>query len=236
MSKLKGKVAVVTGSTSGIGRSCAALFAKEGARVVITGRRHDVGQDVAASIGDGAIFVDCDVTHEADIKCLIDTSLLRFGQIDCLVNNAGAASNTRSIIATDPEAFDYEVAKAALVHLTRCAALEFGEKGVRVNAISPGPTLTGIFGKHSGVDANAADRSFNGIEAGFTAMLSTIQSMPGMVHAQDIANAALFLASDQSHYVNGHDLIVDGGISAGRPASTMQAGWKALGELVQSTH
>ena len=282
MSKLNGKVAVVTGSTSGIGRSCAVLFAKEGARVVITGRRHDVGQDVAASIGDGAIFVYCDVTHEADIKCLIDTALSRFGQIDCLVNNAGAASNTGSIVATDPEALDYdialhvrapflamkyaapamfvrgsgsiinissvsatragfntfgyEVAKAALVHLTRCAALEFGEKGVRVNAISPGPTLTGIFGKHSGVDANVADRSFSGIEAGFTAMLSTIQSMPGMVHAQDIANAALFLASDQSHYVNGHDLIVDGGISAGRPASTMQAGWKALAELVQSTH
>jgi NAD(P)-dependent dehydrogenase (short-subunit alcohol dehydrogenase family) len=282
MSKLDGKVAVITGSTSGIGRACAVLFAEEGARVVVTGRRRDVGQAVAETLGEAAIFVPCDVTREADIKALIETTLSRFGRIDCLVNNAGAGSNTASIAATDPKAFDYdialhvrapflamkygasamiaggtgsiinvssvsatragfntfgyEVAKAALVHLTRCAALEFGEKGVRANSISPGPTLTGIFAKLTGSDANAADRGAKDIEAAFTAMLPTIQSMPGMIHAEDIAKAASFLASDEARYVNGHDLIVDGGIAAGRPASIMQAGWRALSEVVQSTH
>jgi NAD(P)-dependent dehydrogenase (short-subunit alcohol dehydrogenase family) len=282
MSKLDGKVAVITGSTSGIGRACAVLFAEEGARVVVTGRRRDVGQAVAETLGEAAIFVPCDVTREADIKALIETTLSRFGRIDCLVNNAGAGSNTASIAATDPKAFDYdialhvrapflamkygasamiaggtgsiinvssvsatragfntfgyEVAKAALVHLTRCAALEFGEKGVRANSISPGPTLTGIFAKLTGSDANAADRGAKDIEAAFTAMLPTIQSMPGMIHAEDIAKAASFLASDEVRYVNGHDLIVDGGIAAGRPASIMQAGWRALSEVVQSTH
>jgi NAD(P)-dependent dehydrogenase (short-subunit alcohol dehydrogenase family) len=282
MSKLDGKVAVITGSTSGIGRACAVLFAEEGARVVVTGRRRDVGQAIAETLGEAAIFVPCDVTREADIKALIETTLSRFGRIDCLVNNAGAGSNTASIAATDPKAFDYdialhvrapflamkygasamiaggtgsiinvssvsatragfntfgyEVAKAALVHLTRCAALEFGEKGVRANSISPGPTLTGIFAKLTGSDANAADRGAKDIEAAFTAMLPTIQSMPGMIHAEDIAKAASFLASDEARYVNGHDLIVDGGIAAGRPASIMQAGWRALSEVVQSTH
>jgi NAD(P)-dependent dehydrogenase (short-subunit alcohol dehydrogenase family) len=277
MSKLDGKVAVITGSTSGIGRACAVLFAEEGARVVVTGRRRAVGRAVAESIGEAAIFVPCDVTREADIKALIETTISRFGRIDCLVNNAGAGSNTASIAATDPKAFDYdialhvrapfvamkyaapaliaggtgaiinvssisatcagfntfgyEVAKAALVHLTRCAALEFGEKGVRANSISPGPTLTGIFAKLTGSEANAADLGALDIEAGFAAMLPPIQSMPGMIHAEDIAKAALFLASDEARYVNGHDLIVDGGIAAGRPASTMQAGWQALARL-----
>jgi NAD(P)-dependent dehydrogenase (short-subunit alcohol dehydrogenase family) len=139
-----------------------------------------------------------------------------------------------SAIRAGFNSFGYEVAKAALVHLTTCAALEFGEKGVRVNCISPGPTLTGIFAKHAGSNAEAADESAKAIEAPFTAMLASIQAMPGMVHAEDIANAALFLASDDARYVNGHNLVVDGGIAAGRPATTMRAAWQALHDLVQS--
>jgi NAD(P)-dependent dehydrogenase (short-subunit alcohol dehydrogenase family) len=281
MGKLDGKVAVITGSTSGIGRACAILFAQEGARVVISGRRCDAGQAVAESIGKSAIFLQCDITREADIKKLIDTTLSHFGQIDCVVNNAGAGSKTASIVSTDAETFDediamhvrapllamkyaapsmlargtgsfinvsslsairagfnsygYEVAKAALVHLTRCAALEFGEKGVRANSICPGPTLTGIFAKHGGSDANAADRTAKRIEASFAEMLTPIQAMPGMVQPEDIANAALFLASDDARYVNGHNMVVDGGIAAGRPAKTMQEGWRALAEVVVST-
>lgn len=281
MPRLDGKVVVITGSTSGIGRACATLFTEEGARVVVSGRRRDVGQAVAEAIGKPAIFLPCDVTREPDIRGLIETTLERFGQIDCLVNNAGAGSKTGSIVATDPRTFDYdialhvrapflamkyaaptmvarhsgsiinvssisaisagfntfgyEVAKAALVHLTRCAALEFGEKGVRTNSISPGPTLTGIFAKLTGSEANAADLSAKDIEPAFTAILPAIQSMPGMIQPEDVAKAALFLASDEARYVNGHNLIVDGGIAAGRPASTMQAAWRALGEFVQST-
>src|SRR5260221_8720077 len=109
MLKMVGKIVVITGSTSGIGRACAVLFAEEGARIVVTGRRRDVGQAVAEAIGESAIFLPCDVTREADIKALIETTLARFGQIDCLVNNAGAGSKTGSIVATDPETFDYDI-------------------------------------------------------------------------------------------------------------------------------
>jgi NAD(P)-dependent dehydrogenase (short-subunit alcohol dehydrogenase family) len=126
--------------------------------------------------------------------------------------------------------FGYEVAKAALAHLTRCAALELGENGVRVNTISPGPTRTPIFAKAAGATADAAERTVNQVEAAFAKVLPSVQAMPGMIHAEDIAAVALFLASDEARFVTGHDLVVDGGITAGRPAATMRADWKALAE------
>ena len=126
--------------------------------------------------------------------------------------------------------FGYEVAKAALVHLARCAALELGEKGVRVNCVSPGPTRTGIFAKAGGVRDDVADERMEAVETAFANLLPAVQAMPGMIRAEDVANAAVFLASDEARYVNGHDLVVDGGISAGRPAATMKAGWQALAE------
>lgn len=274
MAKLANQVAVITGSTSGIGRACAIRFAQEGARVVISGRRQAQGAALAKSIGDRALFIACDVMRETDIKSLISTAVDHFGHIDCLINNAGAGSATAAIAETRPEAFDadfalhvraaflaakyaaptmiergrgsiinmsslsahragfnvfgYEVAKAALAHFTRCAAIELGEKGVRVNSISPGPTLTEIFVKRGGTDHGDADARIDEVEAAFTGLLPAIQAMPGMVRAEDIASAALFLASDDARFVNGQDLIVDGGIAAGRPSATMKAGWQAI--------
>src|SRR5438105_4617668 len=89
--------------------------------------------------------------------------------------------------------FGYEVAKAALVHLTRCAAIELGEKGVRVNSISPGPTQTPIFAKAAGASPEDAERGIENVEAAFAALLPTVQAMPGMIQAEDIAAAAVFL-------------------------------------------
>jgi NAD(P)-dependent dehydrogenase (short-subunit alcohol dehydrogenase family) len=276
MGRLQDKVAVITGATSGIGRACAIRFAEEGARVVIAGRRRDLGEAVAKAIGDAAAFIACDVTREADIAALIDQAGARFGRIDCVVSNAGAGSGTSGITETDAAALDqdfvlhvrapflamklaapgmiargdgsfinmsslsahragfntfgYEVAKAALVHLTRCAAIELGEHGVRANSISPGPTMTDIFAKHTGGSADARTR----IEAAFAQALPQLQALPGMVQAEDVANTALFLASDEARFVNGQDVIVDGGIAAGRPASVMKAGWAALAEAARA--
>ena len=280
MDRLKSKVAIVTGGTSGIGRAAALRFAEEGARIVVAGRRLEIGSALAASLGDNAMFVATDVLREEDIKVLIDRTLDRFGQIDCFVSNAGSGSATASIAKTTADAFDhdlalhlraaffamkyaspamvsrgsgsfitmssvsahragfntfgYEVAKAALVHLTRCAAIELGEKGVRVNSISPGPTLTGIFVKAGGMNHDAADQRTHEIKTAFKDLLSPIQPLPGMIHAEDVAAAAVFLASDEARYINGHDLTVDGGITAGRPASTMAAGWQALREALRA--
>ena len=117
----------------------------------------------------------------------------------------------------------------------RCPlAIELGEKGVRVNSISPGPTRTPIFAKAAGANPEDAERGIENVEAAFAALLPTVQAMPGMVHAEDIAAAAVFLASDEARFVNGHDLIVDGGITAGRPAATMKAAWQTLAEGLRS--
>jgi len=145
---------------------------------------------------------------------------------------SGAFINMSSISGRLPgfNVFGYEVAKAALVHLTRCAAIELGEKGIRVNAISPGPVRTGIFAKAGGMDAEAADRTGEAVEEAFAPLLPSVQAMPGMIRAEDVANAAVFLASDEARFVTGHELVIDGGITAGRPAATMRAGWQALAE------
>jgi len=279
MTKLRDRVAIITGATSGIGRACAEAFAREGASVVVVGRRKDVGEKLATALKNASCFTAADVSRQSDIEALVKQTLDRFGRIDIVVNNAGSVSATGPIADTDPAAFDhdiavhvrapflamkyaspsmaargsgcfinmssvsgiragfnvfgYEVAKAALVHLTRCAALELGEKGIRVNSISPGPTRTGIFAKAGGVAAETADSQMEAVEQAFAAILPAVQALPGMIHAEDIAAAAVFLASDDARFVNGHDLVVDGGITAGRPAAAMREGWQALAAGMQ---
>jgi NAD(P)-dependent dehydrogenase (short-subunit alcohol dehydrogenase family) len=126
----------------------------------------------------------------------------------------------------------YSAAKAAVLHLTRCAAVELGQHGVRVNSISPGPILTGIFGKGAGMDPGDADRDAGRLEPIFTAALGNWQAIPRAGITDDVAPAALWLASDASSFVNGHDLVVDGGISAGRPASVSAAEGAALAQIL----
>jgi len=203
MRTLDGKVAVITGSTSGIGARTAEVFVAEGAKVVIVGRREDRGGAFARKLGDAASFIRTDVSVEADVKAMIDHAVDRFGQLDCLMNNAGRSSQYAVIADADLEQFDavvavhlravlagmkyaarvmavqgtgsiinvasvngiraglgghyYSAAKAASIHLTRCAAMELGEKGIRVNSLSPGMIATGAFGKYMGMQPDEAD-------------------------------------------------------------------------------
>src|SRR5262249_42893730 len=113
----------------------------------------------------------------------------------------------------------YSAAKAALIHVTRCVAVELGEHGVRVNSVSPGPTLTGIFGKSAGLDPGKADGCVGELETLFASLVRPWQPLPRMAVAEDVARVVVWLATDGSSFVNGHDLVVDGGISAGRPFS-----------------
>jgi NAD(P)-dependent dehydrogenase (short-subunit alcohol dehydrogenase family) len=131
-------------------------------------------------------------------------------------------------------AFGYEVAKAALVHLTRCAAIELGEHGLRVNSIAPGPTLTNIFAPLAGQSIEEGTALAARVEAAFLQMLPSVQPMPGMARAEHIAAAAVFLASDDARFVNGHELIVDGGLCAGRPASVRIGALKALRDSLRT--
>ena len=123
----------------------------------------------------------------------------------------------------------YEAAKAALLHLTRRAAVELGEDGVRVNSISPGGIATGIFGKSVGLGSDAAEASAVKVE-GF---LAGMQPIPRAGLALDVAQAALFLASDESTFISGEDVLVDGGLICGRRYSELAAGAQGLKSMLQ---
>lgn len=269
MLTLEGKVAVITGGTSGIGARTAAVFVEHGARVLLAGRRRERGEHAARSLGAAAYFVQTDVGVEADIRAMIEQAVARFGRVDCLVNNAGMGSKYVGIADADLAQFDetiavhlrgvltamkyavpimiaqgsgsiitiasingvraglgglyYSLAKAASIQLTRCAAAELGEKGIRINTISPGPIATGIFGKGAGLDSDEADENPVYAETAIAAVLPRLQPLPYVGRADDIAQAALFLASDAARLITGHNLIVDGGITAGWPAAVARA-------------
>jgi len=274
MGALDQKVAVITGATSGIGACTAALFAAEGAEVVIAGRRRHEGEQLARTLG--ASFFATDVMVESDVEALIAHAIARFGRLDVMVNNAGAAGGAGGITDVDLDRFqrtfalhvggvllgmkyaaramleqeagsiiniasingrlagwaglDYSSAKAAVIHLTRCAAVELGEHSIRVNSISPGPILKGIFGKGAGMDPAEADRTASALEPAFLQALEAHQPIRRAGISAYVAAAALWLASGASSFVTGQDLAVDGGISAGRPAAVGIAERATLGE------
>ena len=268
MELLKGKVAIITGATSGIGRRTVERFVEEGARVLCCGRRAELGASLQAALGpERCRFMRADVTQEADVERLIAECVKLWGRIDCLFNNAGGPAPQGGIEATPAAGFDaamatlvrsvmlgmkhaapvmikqrsgsiinngsvaavraglstsmtYSAAKAAVVHLSNCVAMQLGEQNVRVNCISPGGIATGIFGKAFGLSSEAAEKSVEAVKAG----LAKLQPVPRAGITDDIANAAVFLASDQSSFINGHNLVVDGGLVGGRMWTAQQAG------------
>jgi NAD(P)-dependent dehydrogenase (short-subunit alcohol dehydrogenase family) len=124
----------------------------------------------------------------------------------------------------------YSATKAGMIHLSRCATMELGEQGIRVNTITPGGTATGIFGKAMGLPTEEAERTAEKVKVAF-AQLQPIQraGVP-----DDVAHAAIFLASGESTFISGHDLVVDGGLSGGRLWSAQQEGWKQMRELFRA--
>jgi NAD(P)-dependent dehydrogenase (short-subunit alcohol dehydrogenase family) len=271
MARLKNNVCIITGATSGIGKRTAEIFAAEGAKLVIAGRREPEGRAVAKAIGASCDFVRTDVTVEAEMQALIDFTLRKHGRIDCLFNNAGGPAPVGGIESIPVEGFDramavlvrsvmlgmkhvspvmlkqrsgsiinngsvaahraglsssmvYSAAKAAVVHLTRCVAMQLGESSVRVNSISPGGIATGIFGKALGLPTDKAEQTAEAVKAG----LAKMQPIPRAGLTDDIAMAAVFLASDESSFVNGHDLVVDGGVIGGRLWSQHQEGLRGM--------
>jgi NAD(P)-dependent dehydrogenase (short-subunit alcohol dehydrogenase family) len=281
MGALESKVAIVTGATSGIGARTAALFAAEGARVVVAGRRADQGEAMAHSLGGDASFMRADVAVESDVEALVSFTVERYGRLDCLVNNAGEGGTPGGIATVDLDQLgrtlavhvggavagmkhaapvmvdqgsgsiiniasigalvagwtflDYSAAKAAVIHLTRCVAAELGQHGVRVNCISPGPILTGIFAKGAGIDAAQADRRAGELEPVFTERLQMYQPIRRAGRPDDVAPVALWLAGDASSFVTGQDVVVDGGITAGRPPAASAADFAAIGNALFAT-
>ena len=245
MKRLDGKVAIITGATSGIGQASAELFAAEGAKVVVVGRNKERGQKVVDGIkgkGGEATFVAVDMLNADDFDNLLRTTIDTYGKLDILFNNAGAAVsgpletfkdedwdfvvktnlrapyqlckkampylkrtkgnilNTASMsgLRADSNGFAYNPSKAGLVMLTQVIAKDFAGVGVRCNAICPGITETPILGT---VEATQMEALRNAIP------------LKRMAQPIAIANAAVFLVSDEASYITGAALPVDGGIT-----------------------
>jgi NAD(P)-dependent dehydrogenase (short-subunit alcohol dehydrogenase family) len=262
MGKLEGKVAVVTGAASGLGRASAIRFAREGAAVVAADLNSQGGELLVSEIaatGGRAVYQRTDVTSESDIKALIDRAEREYGRLDITYNNAGVigamgsiesateadwdktfailtkavffgikhsvrpmrAAGGGSIISTASIAglsgsfrlHAYSAAKAAVINLTRTAALELGKDKIRVNCICPGVISTPLV--HGAIPG--------GKEA-LDPLLGKAQAIQRAGQAEDIANMAMFLASDESSWVTGAAMVVDGGFTAGQPFSLTAGG------------
>ncbi|MGH8979219.1 MAG: SDR family NAD(P)-dependent oxidoreductase [Acidimicrobiia bacterium] len=246
--ELDGKVAIVTGGANGIGRATAEIFVAEGARVVIADVDDDAGADVARALGDAAIFEHTDVSERESIRRAVERAVEWTGGLHVMVNNAGIASSYRRFMDDDLRDFhrvmqvdlygvlvgtqeaarhlaaggsiinttsiagispgigftNYRAAKAGVIHFSRCAAIELAERGIRVNVIAPGNISTAI---------NAAFDT--------ASIVRKLQPLQRRGTPADVANAAVYLASERSAQVTGHVLPVDGGTTAGPPPASI---------------
>ncbi len=253
--RLEGKVAIITGAASGIGRATAAIFAREGAKVALADVSQDALQEITDQVvkeGGTAFMKVTDVSKEEDVKALIDLTLDNYSQIDIVCNNAGitgdfsqlgieneagdnwqkiyainvlgavfmtknvamhmkergkgAIVNTASVagIRSGAGSNPYSASKAALINFTQTSACDLGSFNVRVNAVCPGLTKTGMtkmvfdYAKETGKEAKIGNRC----------------ELKRYGRPEEIANAILFLASDDASYITGQALAVDGGNTA----------------------
>ena len=257
MGKLSGKAAIITGATSGIGKATAFLFAEEGADLVITGRRAELGQHLENEIrqkGVRCVFVEADHSQADECSRVVERTLSEFGPVDILFNNAGIvtsgtaettseevwnetlAINVTAVwqmcklviphmkrqgggvivnngsdwsVVAGRDAFPYVMSKGAVAMMTKAMALDHARENIRVNAVCPGDTLVdrwvekGYFEDSDPVTIEEAMKES-----------SAYIPMGRFGKPEEIAQAVLFLASDDSSFVTGHLLLVDGGNTA----------------------
>lgn len=249
---LDGKITIVTGGGSGIGRASALLFAQQGAHVVLANRRIEKGQKTVSEIrkhGGSANFVQTDVSNEQQVENLIQQTLNEYKRIDCAFNCAGYDGQRTSIAEMLSSQWDkiletnlrgtflllkyevegmlkngrgtivnmgsisgqigrpgrgaYNASRAAIMNLTKTAAIEYIKKGIRINAVGPGPTRTDIF-------SNMTD----GLEPSKVKKYEDSHPIGRICEPYEVAEAALWLLSEKSSFVVGQTLMVDGGLSA----------------------
>lgn len=255
--RLEGKVALITGAASGIGKRSAERFVAEGAKVLLTDIQDVKGEEAAAALGAAAAYRHADVTSEADIAGAVDEAVRRFGHLDILFSNAGIPGTRTGIEETDIAAWDhsmavllrsvvlgakhatrvmrprksgsiinlasaagllpgatphdYSTAKGAVIHFTKGLAMELGESGIRANAICPGYTLTPMLVGGLGLGMQAVEAMGPRVDAAF----APVNALAKAGRVDDIASAALYLASDEAGFVTGQALAVDGGVAVG---------------------
>ena len=255
--KLSGKTAIITGATSGIGKATALLFAEEGANLIITGRRAELGARVEAEIRQKdarCVFVQADHTQAEACSRVIERTLAEFGRVDILFNNAGIVTEGTAETTSDEiwnetlainvtavwrmnklvlpvmkkqgggvivnngsdwavvggkNAFPYIVSKGAIGMMTKAMALDFARDNIRVNAVCPGDTFVDRW-LEKGYFENSDPMSLEEAIKDSSAYIP----MGRFGKPEEIARAVLFLASDDSSFMTGHLLLVDGGNTA----------------------
>jgi NAD(P)-dependent dehydrogenase (short-subunit alcohol dehydrogenase family) len=251
--RLENKVIFVTGGGSGMGRTAAEAFCREGARVAVVDLTEDAGReaaDAAKAAGGDAFFVRCDVSKEADVRDAVAATVERFGRLDVLYNNAGIMmEQDRSVVDTEEWVWDktlgvnvkgiyfcckhgipemvkggggsviniasfvallgcsvpqdaYTASKGAVIALTKSLAVQFGPQGVRSNAVCPGPIETPLMTEWLLTDPEAK-------------RIRLARNPTGRFgRPEDIVNAGIYLASDESTWTNGAVIVIDGGITS----------------------
>jgi len=247
---MKGKVVLVTGGTSGIGRATAIAYAREGAKVVVSGRRESEGQETVNLIrkaGGEAVFIQADVAIAADVESLVKRTVETFGGLHIAFNNAGleetptpfeqqTEENYDKVIDTNVKgmflslkheipaiiasgggaivnmasaaglvglgmgASTYVASKHAVVGFTKALAIEYAQRGVRINAVAPAVIETDMARRFVGEDINA---------------LAGIHPMNRVGQVGEVSEAVLFLSSDKASFITGMTLAIDGGFTAG---------------------
>ena len=249
MARLDGKVVVITGAGSGMGRDAAILFCEEGASVCVADVDGEAAEQTAAEARE-ALAVSVDVADPESVEAMYAATAERYGGIDVLYNNAGISpADDASILETEPEAWErvqdvntkgvylcckhgiphllergggsvinvasfvallgaatsqisYTASKGAVLSLSRELGVQFARQGIRVNALCPGPVETPLLLRIFGDDPAAYERRRVHLPMG------------RLAKPREIVNAALFLASDESSYVNAATFVVDGGVTA----------------------
>ena len=257
MGKLSGKAAIITGATSGIGKATAFLFAEEGADLVITGRRVELGQHLENEIrqkGVRCVFVEADHRQADDCSRVVERTLSEFGRVDILFNNAGIvtsgtaettseevwnetfAINVTAVwrmcklvlphmkrqgkgvivnngsdwsVVAGQDALPYIASKGAVGMMTKAMALDYAREHIRVNAVCPGDTLVDRWVEKGYFEASDPVTIEEAMKES-----SAYIPMGRFGKPEEIAQAVLFLASDDSSFVTGHLLLVDGGNTA----------------------
>ncbi len=252
--RLDGKVAAITGASSGFGAAAARLFVAEGCRVALGDIQEEQGAAIAAELGDAAVFTVCNVTREDDIAKLVDLAVSEFGKLDVMFNYAGIVGTVGPISSTPAEEWQatldvllngvfygmkhaarvmqpqgsgsivsmastagilgglgphtYTAAKHAVVGLTKGVGAELCRFGIRVNCIAPAGMATAMV-------ANVITGDHTAIEETEKALAKASPLVDRAGTAEDEAHAALWLASDDSGYTNGHTLTTDAGMTTG---------------------
>ncbi len=275
--ELEGKIAIVTGASSGIGRATAELFVAEGATVLMADINAEVGEELAVELGERAHFMQTDVANRDDLKALVDFAVTELGGLHIMFNNAGISGahyprlldddfadfqkvvginlygvmlgtqlagkhmsqhgggviiNNASIAGILPgqALMTYRVTKAAVIHFSKCAAIDLAEYGIRVNCMAPGHIRTPLTAfSPPGLSEEQVVR----LREALAPVWDSNQPLKRHGSPEDVAQTVLFLATDRSAQITGTVLPIDGGITAGDPVNHLQELFDARAQALE---